>query len=346
MAKKSEKMTGKPYEELIYSIYKQLEPQADTRLNDKIPGLDSGIDREIDISMRYQVAGHDLLIIVQAKDHKKPADIKILGEFASVIQDVRASKGILICSSGFTKSAKNYAKSKGIELCSAHDASAMDWQTKVEIPVIKRKTIINIHASKMEAPKIIHTSLGMTLKPGDSIEYLITDSNNVEVDIYEILFADWFDRFVKHWDTNKVVSKVGKYEVAEGYNIFGNGILRDGRIIRGMIDKIVFDYTVTHRYYFKYIQLNCYKGIKNYITDDFSLSEISIENEMAWVIDKSWTHIDNIDELSFRGSTLFLEHFALTNRLRGYFSNIGRASWIKNNRELEIFKKKVSDVSK
>lgn len=73
-------------------------------------------------------------MIVQAKNHKKPADIKIVGEFDSVIRDLRASKGISICSVGFTRTAKEYAKRLKIDLYTAHD----NWQTEIQIPVIKK----------------------------------------------------------------------------------------------------------------------------------------------------------------------------------------------------------------
>ena len=54
----------------------------------------------------------DQLIKRIDEDHKKSADIKILGEFDSVIRDIRASGGILICNTGFTKTAKEYAKNR------------------------------------------------------------------------------------------------------------------------------------------------------------------------------------------------------------------------------------------
>jgi hypothetical protein len=128
---------GRAYEELIHKIYSELEPLADVTLNDKIKGFESGIDREIDVSVRSKIADHEILIIVQAKDHKYKADIKIIGEFESVIRDLRASKGILICSSGFTKTAKKYAQNQKIDICSAYDANSKDWKIELQVPVIR-----------------------------------------------------------------------------------------------------------------------------------------------------------------------------------------------------------------
>ena len=60
----------------------------------------SGIKRQIDVSSRTDVAGHPILIVVQAKDLSRPADVNVVGEFAAVIDDVHASKCVLSCSGG------------------------------------------------------------------------------------------------------------------------------------------------------------------------------------------------------------------------------------------------------
>src|SRR6185295_16696420 len=88
---------GAAYEQFVYEKLCRLFPDAKVTLNDKIRGLDSELDREIDVSIRLKVGDINLLYIVQCKDWVTKADIKILGEFSAVIQDVRAAKGLLLC---------------------------------------------------------------------------------------------------------------------------------------------------------------------------------------------------------------------------------------------------------
>nr|WP_121270871.1 hypothetical protein [Pedobacter schmidteae] len=85
MTKAKKQFDWKDYEDLIHQIYTELEPAADVRKNDFIQGKDTGTKRQIDISIRSNIAGHKILIIVQAKKLKKPADINIVGEFDAVI---------------------------------------------------------------------------------------------------------------------------------------------------------------------------------------------------------------------------------------------------------------------
>lgn len=78
-------------------------------------------------------------MIVQAKDYARRADVNVVGTFVSVINDVGANKGVLICSGGFSKSAKTYARKKGILLYSLADAESKDWTAELTIPILWHK---------------------------------------------------------------------------------------------------------------------------------------------------------------------------------------------------------------
>lgn len=132
---------GKEYELLIERIYKELQGDAEIKQDDFILGKESGTKRQLDLTIRHKIAETEILIIVQAKDWKHKADITIVGEFISVIRDVRGQKGILICKSGFTKKAIEYAKRENIQLLSAHAAEKTDWKLELNIPVLRFEKI-------------------------------------------------------------------------------------------------------------------------------------------------------------------------------------------------------------
>ena len=124
------------YQKLAADIYADLEENATVTHDDRIRGLESGIDRQIDVSIRTAVAGHEILIIVQAKDLGRPADVNVVGEFQAVIEDVRAAKGVLICSGGFTSTAIEYGRKLSIDLCTAHDAKHRKWALDLRVPLL------------------------------------------------------------------------------------------------------------------------------------------------------------------------------------------------------------------
>ncbi len=123
------------FERLASRIYTELSPQARVILNDRIKGK-SGVVRQIDVSIRATIAGHDILVVIDTKDLQQPADIGLVDEFAGKIQDVRANKGILICSGGFTSGARLSARGRGIDVCNLHDAQNRDWHLEVKLPIL------------------------------------------------------------------------------------------------------------------------------------------------------------------------------------------------------------------
>lgn len=135
------------FEKLAARIYARLVPLgAEVKHDDYIPGRSSGTKRQIDVSIRYEVAGHGFLTIVQARDWATPADVNAVGEFVSVVEDVGASKGVLICRSGFTPTAHELARAKGIDLCNVHDASSQRWTLEIRVPILWIDLAPRIHS--------------------------------------------------------------------------------------------------------------------------------------------------------------------------------------------------------
>jgi Restriction endonuclease len=130
------KKTWLDYQKLVADIYADLEPQAEVKHDDKLAGFESGIMRQIDVSIRTAISGHEILVIVQAKELSRPADVNVVGEFQSVIRDVRAAKGVLICSRGYTGPALEYGRKLSIDLCTAHDAQHRKWAVDLKIPLL------------------------------------------------------------------------------------------------------------------------------------------------------------------------------------------------------------------
>lgn len=145
---------GKEYELLVERMYRELEPNAIITHDDHIYDERAQIKRQIDVSIKYQFAGVDNLIIVQVKDYKNKANIAVVDEFQTVINDVKANKGILICSKGFSTAAINKAKSYGIECLTVHSALKKNWETLVKIQIEKIFHCFELNMEfKIEIPK-------------------------------------------------------------------------------------------------------------------------------------------------------------------------------------------------
>lgn len=268
----------KDYEDLIHKIYTELEPNSEVRKNDFIYGRNTKAKRQIDISIRSKIAGHKILMIVQAKKLKKPADMNVVGEFEAVIRDVQAARGILICHSGFTKRAKEYAKNLKIDLCTAHDASEQNWQTKIEVPVIKNSVKVDM--------KIQHSYIPM---------------GNIAINGLHFPFPeDSFNAFMEAWENHTIPKSPGTH-----YFDFDPGELDFSMDLITFKSRI--EYTVTHRHHFKFFVPIDYRGLKDYITDHFNPSYIEFHEHIPYLNDGTWKYISSPEEISLNTRYLNIE---------------------------------------
>ena len=125
----------KRFEKLATDIQKELSPNAEVEHDVRLQGHDSGTLRQIDVVVRDHIGQYSFLIVMQCKDEKKPLDVNVVGEFGAVIEDVKANKGVLVSSSGFTKSAINLARKKGIDVFRLVDVENYDWRSYATMPV-------------------------------------------------------------------------------------------------------------------------------------------------------------------------------------------------------------------
>ena len=138
-------MTPRPawveYELLARDIVRELAPFADVQHNVHELGRESETTRQIDVAVRWNDGIADNLLIIQVRDRKRKADVNTIGEFRSVILDVNAQRGILICSGGFSKSAVKYARNIGLQLWSLADARSKKWTHELTVPVIRNQLL-------------------------------------------------------------------------------------------------------------------------------------------------------------------------------------------------------------
>ncbi len=85
---------------------------------------------------RATVAQYKVLIVVECKDEGRPIDVGTMGEFASIVRDVKANKGVMISTSGYTAAALEMARAQGIDTRTYLDTESTDWRSEVTIPVL------------------------------------------------------------------------------------------------------------------------------------------------------------------------------------------------------------------
>jgi hypothetical protein len=127
----------KRFEKIIHAMHQQLAPAgAIVTADDKLMGCESKVPRQLDVTIRANVAGYGLFIVIECRDESRPIDVNGSGEFATKLHDVQANKGIIISTSGFTEGAVTMASARGITTRTYIDTESADWRQDVAISVL------------------------------------------------------------------------------------------------------------------------------------------------------------------------------------------------------------------
>lgn len=129
-------MDWKKYEDEIYQYFKDLYPEAEISYDVKQVGLYSKVKRQIDVLIEQYVAGNRFSIVVDGKYFNKKIDVKGVESFIGMLEDLGATKGILISKEGFSEGAYNRAHfgPSEIELEILNFKDLTDFQSNLAIP--------------------------------------------------------------------------------------------------------------------------------------------------------------------------------------------------------------------
>lgn len=282
------------YQKLAAEIYADLEKNAVVTHDEKIKGIETGIDRQIDVSIRTSVAGHEVLIIVQAKDLSRPADVNVVGEFHSVIKDVRAAKGVLICSGGFTKPAIEYARNLNIDVCTAHDAHHRKWSAELRLPLLWIESTGNVFLDMLtQADRVNTEEITMSANPSGWLTSL--DNGATRISIGELL--------ANVWNANHATHIAGKsYEVE---------LARPGmRLLLGEsfwipVISLTCAYTVEKRGWLGNLPYSSFRGIHNQATGMMRSKVIITNKDIPIERDPSWVEVPDPDALWASSTLMF-----------------------------------------
>jgi Restriction endonuclease len=123
---------------LVADIHAQLMPGARVTHNAKLLGLESEIERQIDVLIEQVVGPYPMRIVVDCKDYESPIDVKGVEEFAGMVNDVRAHAAAMVCPAGFTTTAKKRAKKLNISLFTPVDVSGSHrWSKPLSLPALR-----------------------------------------------------------------------------------------------------------------------------------------------------------------------------------------------------------------
>ena len=214
-------------EKLVAEIHRELDPSAVVRHNVMLPGFLSGTNRQIDVLIEPMTGPYTLKIIVDAKDHGRPIDVKGVETFIGMMQDVRAHQGSMVCPKGFTRNAKTRAESANVALFTLVDTTQHKWQTaEISLPAI---------CEFREASAVV--SVGMRVEDPSQFAVMMMPTsgaaNVILLDESGRPLGTMIDATVNKWNLGEFPPEVGEHDdldVFPDQKVFWDN--RDGTVTR------------------------------------------------------------------------------------------------------------------
>jgi hypothetical protein len=106
------------YETYVFGSLQRLFPGATVRQNVHLVGTKTGRQRQIDVLVERKLSDFNVTIAVDCKCYKRRVNVNDVERFLGMLDDVRVSKGVLMTTKGYSKTAYERAKneSRDIEL--------------------------------------------------------------------------------------------------------------------------------------------------------------------------------------------------------------------------------------
>lgn len=288
------------FEKLAGKILAELQPTAEVKRNDFIYGHQTETCRQIDVSIRWSSGDDNYLTIVQAKDRNRPADIKVVDEFLSVIKDVKATGGILICRSGFTRTAHTYARNSGVSLLNLHDAQSTNWCLQLTVPILWIELTPKVNSYLEAYPEIgdriaTNDPLGPPMTMGDGITRI-----------------DPISTFQKYWNGSTAKREVGVEHRLPVVNQPLQVIVlaADGTTQLRPVRDFRVTYTVEQKAWLGRFQpIEC-RGLVDYLDEQSFIASYLPISEIPMERDERWEDIDDPTKIvvSIRGTVVTTAH--------------------------------------
>ena len=121
------------FQKVVKYIYDQVTPiggrVTESAMLRENPG---NTEREVDVLVELNVAGHDIKIAIECREHTRDQTIEWIDSLIGKYSGLRVNKIVAISATSFSDSAKSKAAAKNIELITVNEALTTEWRRAVE----------------------------------------------------------------------------------------------------------------------------------------------------------------------------------------------------------------------
>lgn len=137
----------KLFEKIVAAIHQAESRGAKVVWNEKING------RQFDVTVRFQHGLYEYLTVVECKDNEKPVSVDKVDAFVTKSNDAKASKAIMVSSSGYQEGCSKVAEEHNIELFTLEEINQIPKET-LNAEIIPILNIYDVHLFTNDSPPL------------------------------------------------------------------------------------------------------------------------------------------------------------------------------------------------
>jgi len=121
------------FQQIVAYIYSQIVPAGGRVTESAFLQEDGdGAQREVDVLVEHNVAGHDIKIAVECRDYTRDQNVEWIDNLIGKYSRLKVSQVVAISSSSFSDAAKTKAAKHNIEAITVNEALTTDWVNRIE----------------------------------------------------------------------------------------------------------------------------------------------------------------------------------------------------------------------
>lgn len=190
--KPSHQTDWKELEKIVARIEQDLAPDATVTHNDKVLGK-SGRLRQLDVTVRKNIGSTPIFIVIECKHYTRVVGIEKVEQFSKKLEDVRASRGVMVSSTGFDAGGRAIASQNNILLRTHREAEETDWKKMIEtvsvtvhdFDILNLKVLLKIQG----IPQVLDVPIGTRLFKENGEDY--AEGRRVEYAIKNVFWDSW-----------------------------------------------------------------------------------------------------------------------------------------------------------
>jgi Restriction endonuclease len=121
------------FQRIVKYIYSQVGPAGGRVTESALLREDgTGEQREVDVLIEHKVAGHDIKIAVECRDHTRDQDVGWIDSLIGKYSRLNVNKIVAVSSTPFSEAAKEKGEKHGIDVIAVNEALTTDWINHIE----------------------------------------------------------------------------------------------------------------------------------------------------------------------------------------------------------------------